>query len=248
MERWACKTAVVTGASSGIGAAICVSLANAGLNVLGLARRTELIDKLKAEVKGKGSIHSHKCDVAKLADIEAAFKWAEENLDGVHVMVNNAGVMTPGNITELGGPAVSDETIITTVNVNLTGLVLCTRRAINLMKKYQVDGHIINVDSLAGHYIPFVPGFNIYPGTKYGVRAFSGTLVNELAQLKSKIKVTNLSPGLVRTEMAVEATKAVDFMPLEPQDIADAVLYAVATPPNVNITELTIQPVNEKRL
>ncbi|XP_073966224.1 farnesol dehydrogenase-like [Choristoneura fumiferana] len=103
--------------------------------------------------------------------------------------------------------------------------------------------------SIAGHYIPFEPTFNVYPGTKHAVTGISASLDNELADFGSKIKVTSISPGLVDTELvAPGAPRPLPVPALTPEDVADAVLYAVSTPPHVNINELTITPVGGKRL
>ncbi|XP_060806710.1 farnesol dehydrogenase [Amyelois transitella] len=246
MDRWTGKTAVVTGASAGIGAAICVALANAGMTVVGLARRAPLVDNLKSQLNGKGSLHSKQCDVSKLEDITAAFQWVEDTFGGTDVLVNNAGVFHQGQFTDLGDKMMSDEEIISTIDTNLKAVVFCTRRALASMKKRNFDGHIVNINSIAGHYIPFSSLFNLYPSTKHASCAFTASLLNELADFKNKIKVTSIAPGLVDTAMAEEAAKY--FPTLRASDVADAVLYVVSTPPNVNINELSISPVSEKRL
>ncbi|XP_052752034.1 farnesol dehydrogenase [Galleria mellonella] len=243
MERWHGRTAVVTGASAGIGAAICLGLANAGLRVIGLARRANLVDVIEA---GKGSIHSRQCDISKLEEVIAAFNWVEETFGGTDILVNNAGVMYPGHITEVGDKPLSDEQLLAIINTNVTGLVMCTRRAIASMVKRQFDGHIVNINSIAGHYIPFSHMFNIYPSSKYAVTAFTNSLLNELANFKNKIKVTGICPGLVNTDMVSKA--ATIYPTLQPSDVADAVLYAISTPPSVNINEISISPTTETRL
>ncbi|CAK1541523.1 unnamed protein product [Leptosia nina] len=100
------------------------------------------------------------------------------------------------------------------------------------MKKHKFNGHIININSLAGHYVPSSPKFNVYSASKNAVTIFTRALLNELAHSNSYIKVTSLSPGLVRTNMVDAQDK--DIQMLEPKDIADAVCYVLATPPNVN--------------
>ncbi|KAM3963981.1 farnesol dehydrogenase-like [Aphomia sociella] len=247
MERWAGRTAVVTGASAGIGAAICLRLANAGLRVVGFARRANLVDELKSKVEtGKGSIHSRQCDISKLEDVVDGFNWVEENFGGTDILINNAGVMYAGHITELGDKHLSDEKILATINTNVSGLVMSTRRALASMTKRKFDGHIVNINSVAGHYVPFSSLFNVYSSSKYAVTAFTSSLLNELADFKNKIKVTSICPGLVDTDMASEA--AALYPSLQPSDVADAVLYVISTPPNVNINELSISPIMEKRL
>ncbi|CAK1590550.1 unnamed protein product [Parnassius mnemosyne] len=248
MERWANKTAVVTGASAGIGAAICVGLANAGLRVVGLARRAELVDNLKADVRGSGSIHSRKCDVSNVDEIKTTFKWVEDNFDGTDVLINNAGVGYPGHITDLGKGKLSDEQILATIDINLKGVVMCTRYAIASMKKRNFDGHVVNINSIAGHYIPFNSSFNVYPCTKHAVTAFTSSLLQELADFKNKIRITSISPGLVNTKIVDKNVIGAEVPMLQPTDIADAVLYVLSTPPNVNISELTIGSVAEKKM
>nr|XP_021182594.2 farnesol dehydrogenase [Helicoverpa armigera] len=247
MDRWVGKTAVVTGASSGIGAAICVELANAGINVVGVARRTGPIEELKTQVKGKGSITARQCDVSSPEAVAATFKWIEDNLGCVHIMINNAGIFTQGGITDVGGDMISEKDIMSVIDINLKGPILCSRHAIASMTKNKFDGHIVNINSIAGHYVPWSSKFNVYASSKYGLTGFSASLLNELADHKNKIKVTSVSPGLVRTALTVAADDS--GMPaLTPKDVADAVLYVISTPPTVNINELTITPVTERRL
>ncbi|XP_039752273.1 farnesol dehydrogenase-like [Pararge aegeria] len=246
MERWSNKVAVVTGASSGIGAALSIRLAENGMTVVGLARRAHLIDELNSEVTGTGKIHSRQCDLSKVEEIKAAFEWVENKFGGTDVLVNNAGIFKGGKITDATDGKLSDEHILLTMDVNYKGLVMCTREAVGSMRKRNFNGHIININSVAGHYIPFHSDFNIYSSTKHAVTAFSAALLNEMADAKRKIKVTSISPGLVRTEMTI--THDPEQPILEPGDIADAILYVISTPPNVNISELEILSAAEKKL
>ncbi|CAH2093718.1 unnamed protein product [Euphydryas editha] len=246
MERWFGKTVIVTGASSGIGAALSLRLANHGLKVVGLARRAHLIDDLALTVTGKGSIISRQCDISKPKEIEAIFQWVEQKFGGPEILVNNAGFLKTGNITDLGNNALSEDAIISTLDINLKGMIMCTRHAISSMKKRHFNGHIININSIAGHYMPFEPSFNVYPSSKHAVTAFTLALNNELAEFKSQIKVASISPGLVHTEM-VNDYKG-DCPILKPEEVADAIIYVLSTPPNVNISELVIEPTSGRRL
>ncbi|XP_072934565.1 farnesol dehydrogenase-like isoform X2 [Epargyreus clarus] len=241
---WVGKTAVVTGASAGIGAAICVRLARAGLRVVGLARRPELVDKLKSEVNG--DITSRQCDVSNAAEVKATFKWIEDTFGGVDVLVNNAGVFHDGNITDLANKKISDDDFFATVDINVKGTFMCTRLALDSMTKRGFNGHIIHINSVAGHYIPAHTGFNVYPASKHAITAFTQSLLNELAHMKSKIKVTSISPGLVRTAMA--GAHGAGRPALHAADVADTVLYVLSTPPHVNISELTVSAVMDARL
>ncbi|CAH0696862.1 unnamed protein product [Spodoptera exigua] len=248
MERWVGKTAVVTGASSGIGAGIVVGFANAGIKVVGLARRTQPIEALKSQVTGSGSITAHACDVSSSESVAATFKWINETFGCVHILVNNAGIFVTGGITDAGNDMISEKDIIAILDTNLKGTILCARHAIASMRSNNFDGHVININSIAGHYVPMSSKFNVYTSTKYGVTGFTAGLLNELADHKNKIKVTSVSPGLVNTSLNVVTEDTAEMPALRPEDIADACLYVLSTPPTVNINELTITPVTERRL
>ncbi|XP_058124714.1 farnesol dehydrogenase-like [Anopheles ziemanni] len=244
MDRWVGKVAVVTGASSGIGAAIVKALANAGMITIGLARRVERVDELKKELPSEaaGRLHGFHCDVTKEEDILAAFKHVEKVFGGVDVLVNNAGVarasvqlFTPNNTAELRQ----------VVDTNLMGLALCSREAFQSMKARSVDGHIVNINSVLGHTVPPLASFNIYAPTKFGVTALTETMRHELRLAGTKIKVTSISPGLVKTEAVPSALLNDDTPILEPEDIADALLYVLGTPPRVQVHELMLRPVGE---
>lgn len=192
MERWVGKTAVVTGASAGIGSAIAVDLANAGLNVVALARRKERLEELKSKVSksSRGSLHAVKCDVTNEQEIKDAFAWVEKNLGGVDVLVNNAGVIRGTKLIDKD----NSQQIQDVVNTNIFGVVYCTREAFQSMKSRGSDGHIININSIVGHKVPYFVGnlgsFNIYPATKHAITAYTECLRQELIMEKTKIKVT----------------------------------------------------------
>ncbi|XP_047998941.1 farnesol dehydrogenase-like [Leguminivora glycinivorella] len=253
MERWVGKTAVVTGASAGIGAAISLRLANEGLRVVGLDRREELVQKLQDQVTGRGEICAMRCDVGKPEEVAAAFERVEE-FGGVDLLVNNAALLPSGHITEALSDPLKDAQVHQMINVNITGYVLCSRHAVASMKKRGVEGHIVVINSVGGHYIPSIPVANLYPMTKHAVTAFCTALNDELAHAKAKIKITSLSPGLVDTDMGrlvsedVAGAEAYSATPkLRTKDVVDALVYVVSTPPNVNILELTISALNEIR-
>jgi len=252
MERWSKKIAVVTGASAGIGAAIVVDLVKAGMIVIGLARRVERVEELKNKIPANstGSLHPYKCDLQQEGDIKAAFKWIEETFGGVDVLVNNAGVVTQANLIDLDNTA----KIKGVIDTNIMGVVFCTREAFHSMKKRNVDGHVVIINSVVGHNIPYTvdkfPSFNIYPATKHAVTAMTEGYRQEFQREKTKIKITSISPGFVRTEiMGPETPETIEmlkhFPALQSEDISAAVLYVLGTPPHVQIHELTIKPVGE---
>lgn len=192
MDRWAGKTAVVTGASSGVGAAIVLDLLNAGVNVVGLARRKERVEALKERTSpsATGKLYAIKCDLLNEGDIKEAFAWVNENLNGVDILVNNAGIIKTMNLLDADNTANLRETIDT----NILAVVLCTREAFHSMKSRGVDGHIVQINSYAGHKIPYFvgiyPSFNIYPSTKYAVTAMTEVLRQELQSFGTRIKIT----------------------------------------------------------
>ncbi|XP_053689238.1 farnesol dehydrogenase-like [Sabethes cyaneus] len=240
MERWAGKIAVVTGASSGIGAATSKALLQAGMVVIGMARRIERVEQLKSELPemDQQRLHSIRCDISNEEDILNAFRWIEAKFGGVDVLVSNAGVyhyklklVDEGNTTRLRE----------VLDTNVLGLVMCTREAFNSIKKRAASGHVININSIAGHRV--YPGMNIYGASKFAVTAITETLRQEFQAENTKVKITSISPGAVQTEMLPKERLALGVPVLKAGDVADAVLYVLATPPRVQVHELTIQAV-----
>ncbi|ETN65914.1 3-oxoacyl-[acyl-carrier-protein] reductase 1 [Anopheles darlingi] len=245
MNRWRGKVAIVTGASSGIGAAVVKALATAGMVTVGLARRVERVEALRKDLspEAAGRLHSLPCDVTREESILSAFATVQQMFDGVDVLINNAGIsrdsvtlVTPGNTDDLRA----------VLDTNVLGLVLCAREAFNSMRARGVDGHIINVNSILGHkYVPF-PNLNLYGASKYAVTAITETLRNDFRDANTRVKVTSISPGIVRTEMLPEGDQFSAETPmLEAEDVANAILYALGTPPHVQVHEIIIKPVGE---
>ncbi|XP_012259503.2 farnesol dehydrogenase-like [Athalia rosae] len=252
MERWSGKVAIVTGASSGIGAATTEALVREGLHVVGVARRVEKVAKISEKLKGaKGKLYAKKCDLAKEKDILEVFEWVKKNLGGVDVLVNNAAVVKAEPLSEG-----STEGFRSIMDVNVIGVAIATREAVRSMKERKSDGHIININSVVGHSIEMATNiFSLYPSSKYAVTAMTEVIRKELALSKSKIKITSLSPGLVNTEMIDSASNSDEsglnqnFLRsqpiLNPEDIANGIVYVLSTPPHVQVSELTIRPVGE---
>ncbi|KAJ8971423.1 hypothetical protein NQ317_018158, partial [Molorchus minor] len=237
MDRWVGTVAVVTGASAGIGAVIAEQLVEKGLKVVALARRKERMDELAKKLANKkGKLYPVKTDISKEEDILNAFKWIKENLGPIHVLVNNAGVLKLG-ITLTDGDTESWRDVF---DVNVLGICIATREAVRDMKANNVDGHVIHINSIAGHFVPPIPGINVYPASKYAVTALAETLRLELNSIQSRIKITNLSPGAVSTELGGSEDKISNLSEirkqfLDAQDIADAVVYVLSTPPHVQV-------------
>lgn len=253
MDKWIGKVAVVTGASAGIGESIVKDFAKNGVNVVGLARRSDKIEEF-AEQLGEtpGKIYAHKCDVSNLESIKEAFKWIESKFGTINIIVNNAAILYNGTVLGEGDDVT--EQLNAVINTNFTGAVHVTREAIRLIKKSDDFGLVINVNSIAGNYIPFMFGVNLYAPTKHALRAFTEVVRHELVFANNdKIRVTNLSPGAVKTDMAVAAGMAANkddlyehIKHLTSDNISQTVMFLLEIPYNVNITQLTVQTVGEK--
>ncbi|XP_018325330.1 farnesol dehydrogenase [Agrilus planipennis] len=248
MERWVGKVAIVTGASSGLGAAIAEALVKQGLIVAGFARRKERVEELAKKLEGaKGKLHAVKVDITKENEIIDGFEWVKKNLGPVHVLINNAGVARTTSLID--GETQKWKDILDT---NVLGLSIATREAVKDMRANNVDGHIIHINSIVGHRVINYPGVNAYPASKHAVTALAETLRHEFIHNKLKIKITSLSPGHVDTEFQKAAGMKVDpntsFSKIKgsnPEDIANGVLYVLGTPPHVQVQELTIAGIDE---
>ncbi|XP_058466521.1 farnesol dehydrogenase-like [Malaya genurostris] len=243
MNRWIGKVAMVTGASSGIGAAIAKELARSGLTTIGLARRVHRVELLKKDLTGEAAsrLIAMKCDITKEEEILHAFAFVNEKFGGVDVMINNAGVSR--DITTLMANNTKDVRDI--FDTNVIGLIQCSREAFQSMKARNVMGHIININSVAGHHVLDLPRQSVYSSSKFAVTALTEAMRIELRNEKTNIKVTSISPGIVKTEI-LNGIPGVELLPaMEPEDIADAVRYVLSTPPRVQIHELTIRPAGE---
>ncbi|XP_060523702.1 farnesol dehydrogenase-like [Cylas formicarius] len=248
LDRWVGKVAVVTGTSAGIGAAIAEALVKSGVIVAGLARRKERTEELSKKLSGeKGKLHAVKCDVTSEEDIVQAFKWVKENLGPVSILVNNAGLAQATSLID--GDTAKWKKVLDT---NVLGLCIATREAIKDMKANNIAGHIFHINSVAGHKVVAPPILNIYFASKFAVTALAETLRYEINSQNLKIRITSVSPGLVETEiLEVNFGNVLDLnapelkIALKSEDIADAVIYALSTPPHVQVSEVTVQPVGE---
>ncbi|KAK3920846.1 Farnesol dehydrogenase, partial [Frankliniella fusca] len=246
MDRFAGRVAVVTGASCGIGAQIAEQFVKAGILVVGVARREQLLTELAARLEGeKGKLYPVAADLTREEDIRRLYEWVDDNLGGVSVVVNNAGMLTLTPLQDLDAATVQN-----VVSLNLTGVMLSCREAILSMKKHGIkDGHIININSVAGHFIHnYQPlSTSVYAPAKHGITALCKALRYDVQALEGyKIRVTSVSPGAVATEMLPKEYTSSMKEILQPQDVADAVCYVLSCPPSVEIAELTIRPTGEK--
>jgi 3-hydroxy acid dehydrogenase / malonic semialdehyde reductase len=223
------KTAIVTGASSGIGAAVARALAEAGARVAGGARR---VDELDTEVKLE-------LDVTDPASSERFVEQALDLLGGLDLLVNNAGLGLGRDPFDKSTEA-DEQTVLET---NVHGLLRMTRLCLPHIRD---GGHIVNMGSIAGRQ-PY-ENAAVYIASKYAVRGFTYALREDL--LGRPIHLTLVDPGLVETNFSrvrfrgdEEKATAVyaNTTPITPEDVAECVLFAVTRPPHVNVDELVVK-------
>jgi NADP-dependent 3-hydroxy acid dehydrogenase YdfG len=238
------KTAMVTGATTGIGEATAFLLAQNGFDVIITGRRNNLLDllKLKIQTETKAKVLSLNFDVRNLTEVRQAISSLEDKWKQVDVLVNNAGLAVGLNHIDKG--EVDDwERMIDT---NIKGLIYVTREVSPLMVERN-SGHIINISSIAGKEA--YENGNIYCATKHAVESLSKTMRIDLVM--HNIKVTNIAPGMVDTEFSLVRFKGDkeradkvyhDLTPLFAHDIAEAILFAVTRPEHVCINDMLIMP------
>ncbi|XP_065212428.1 dehydrogenase/reductase SDR family member 11-like [Planococcus citri] len=245
MDKWRGKGALVTGANSGIGAAVTRKLLELGMVVAGLDRQVENLNTMKLTDKYGESLFVLNVDLSHEEEILRAFQWAEENIGGVDVLVNSAGI--GGTSTLLDGNFNEWHNML---NINVIALSLCAKEAVKSMRKRNVQfGHIIHLSSNAAHIVPEYSPFHFYSATKHAVKALTEGLRQELRNINSPIRVTSISPGIVKTPiiqtcLGDDIDKIVyEKNPyLQTEDIASAVEYILSTPTHVQIQDLTIKP------
>jgi NADP-dependent 3-hydroxy acid dehydrogenase YdfG len=238
------RVAVVTGASSGIGEATVRALSGAGASVALGARRADRLQALADSLDGPTFVHA--VDVSDEEQARAFVEAANEELGGLHILVNNAGVML------LGGVAGADtDDWRRMIAVNLLGLLYCTHAALPLLER-SGGGDIVNLSSVAG--IRADAGAAVYNMTKFGVHAFSEALRQEA--LHAGTRVTTVAPGFVDTELQGHNTDPVVRRSterarerigevLQAQDVAEAILHAVTRPPHVCLNEVVVRPTGQ---
>ncbi|MEZ4414558.1 MAG: SDR family oxidoreductase [Gemmatimonadota bacterium] len=241
------RVAIVTGASSGIGRATALRLAAAGAKVVAAARRVDRLEALQARAPEENAFLVVPTDVTSRRAMEALAALTLDRFGTIDILVNNAGVM---HLAELSRLDVADWEWM--IDVNVKGVLYGIAAVLPAMLQ-EGRGHIVNVGSLAGRR-PF-PGGTVYAATKHAVRALSRGMQLELSAA-TKIRITDLEPGVVRSELAEnirdpEARAAFlarweDKRPLEPADVAEAILFAVSAPDRVNVSEILVRPTDQE--
>ncbi|WP_440895643.1 SDR family oxidoreductase [Amphibacillus sp. Q70] len=232
-EQLTGKTAIVTGASSGIGTAIAKELIKEGANVILAARNEKRLAEIAAEIDCKERTLYLKTDITNQKDVNNLAQYAKESFGAVDIYVNNAGVM--GSSSIVNGDVDDWEQMI---DINIKGILYGIHSVLPDMLEKK-NGHIINMASDSGFEV--TKRLTVYCGTKFAVRAISTGLEKELAQ--TGVRVSNISPGMVETPLSSKSPFENDRKKLEPKDIARAVIYAVTQPDYVNVNEITVRPI-----
>ncbi|XP_050449460.1 dehydrogenase/reductase SDR family member 11-like [Cataglyphis hispanica] len=240
------KTALITDATDGIGKAILEELLSKGLKVIGLARDINQLKLLAEELKGKpGKLYPLQCDMSLQNDIEGALEWIEKNLGAVDILINNAAINL--DWSTLTG-AIED--LKKTLDINIIGLMSITKGILQLMKNKGLDnGAIVNINDICDlKSLPLAtdrPISPAYASSKSALTTLTESLHLELAQNESNIKIINISPGLVETDLTQQWLKENPRLALKPKNVADAILFSLQTPENVLIKDLIITPIRE---
>jgi 3-hydroxy acid dehydrogenase / malonic semialdehyde reductase len=235
------KIAFITGATSGIGRATAVLLAQNGFKIIAAGRRPERLAALSAEI-GAENIHPLLFDVRDRAAVKKAVELLPPNWQQIDVLINNAG--NAHGLAPLQEGDEQDWDLM--LDINVKGLLNVTKAVLPFLKR-EHQGHIINIGSIAGKEV-YANG-NVYCASKFAVDALSKGMRLDLN--KEGIKVSEINPGMVETEFAEvrfkgdkdRATAAYQgYQPLQAEDIADLILFTITRPAHVNLAEILILP------
>lgn len=245
-EQLSKRTILITGASSGIGAACVRVFAGEGARLLLLARREEKLVALVAQLVASGidrsKLHTLTVDVRDRVQVESVFTQLPAEWSAIDILINNAGLSRGLNKLQEGEIQDWEEMIDT----NVKGLLYVTRAVVPGMIDRGL-GHVVNLGSIAGHQT--YPQGNVYCGTKAAVRSISEGLKIDL--LGTPVRVTSIDPGLVDTEFSTvrfhgDSTRAATvyqgLIPLTAEDIAETILFCLTRPAHVNISEILLVP------
>ncbi|AIU89029.1 short-chain dehydrogenase [Pectobacterium odoriferum] len=239
------KVIIVTGASSGIGAATAKALAKQGAKIVAGALDQEGLEMLIQEIKKEGGEAIAKItDVTSEKDTQSLSKYAVENYGRIDVLVNNAGLMLFSYWSDV---AVNDWNKM--IDVNIKGYLNNIAATLPYMLK-QKSGQILNMASVAGHQVDAAAG--VYSATKFFVQAMTESMRKDLG-VKHGIRVNTVSPGVINTGWADKvsdpegrkAAQELNKIAISPDDVARAVVYALNQPENVTVNDLIVSPTTQ---
>ena len=239
------KVVIITGASSGIGAVTAIELAKNGAKLVLGARRVEKLKKVESEILAlKAEVISVATDVSKSEDVKNLAKAALEKFGRIDILINNAGVMHLSMFEALRVDEWDDM-----IDINIKGVLYGIAAVLPTMQK-QKSGHIINISSVAG--IKTAPTCGVYSATKFAVRAISEALRQEVG---GDIRSTVIMPGYVQSELkdSVKDPIVKDYVAgayaqneIPTSSIANAIIYAISQPNDVDVNEITIRPTKQE--
>ncbi|OGU22043.1 MAG: NAD(P)-dependent oxidoreductase [Geobacteraceae bacterium GWF2_54_21] len=239
------KTILITGASSGFGAACARIFATNGSRLILTARRVDPLLKLQDELGTTAEIQIIPLDVRDREAVQGAIESLPERFSAIDVLINNAGLalgLEPAHQADL-------DDWDTMVDTNIKGLMYCTRMVLPGMVARN-RGHIVNISSTAGAW-PY-PGGNVYGGTKAFVTQFSRNLRSDL--IGTRVRVSCIQPGMAETEFSKVRFKGDDEQaagvysgtePLTAEDIAETVRWVVSQPAHVNVNTLELMSIDQ---
>ncbi len=230
------SVAIITGASKGIGRAVALALSKEGVNVVLAARNVELLSMVQKEIiTAGGKAISIPTDVTSEYSVQNLIIESQKRFGNIDILINNAGVGIFSNVVDL-----TIQEYQTMMDVNLKGVFLCSKAVIPVMIK-QKKGEIINIASLAGKNS--FAGGAVYSATKWGLIGFSRSLMLEVRE--HNIRVVTISPGSVNTHFADKEKDQPQI--IQPEDVAETVLFALTMPNRVNVSEIDIRPTLKPR-
>ena len=225
------NVAIVTGASKGIGKAIAVTLAKEGVKVVLAARNAELLSEIQKEIsETEGHAVAIPTDVTSENAVKNLMIETNKRFNRIDILINNAGVGFFSNVVDM-----NIEDYEAMMNINLKGAFLCSRGVLPTMMK-QKRGEIINIASLAGKNS--FAGGSVYSATKWGLIGFARSLMLEVRN--HNIRVVTICPGSVNTNF--NDTERDNPQIIQPEDVAETVLFALTMPNRVNVSEIDIRP------
>lgn len=248
------QVAIITGASSGIGAATARALASSGAAVVLAARRGDRLEAVAAAILDAGGVAEPvTCDVRSRDEVARLATTARERFGRIDILINNAGIMP---VSPIAAARMDDWDAM--IDINIKGALYVIGHVLPVMLE-QRAGHIVNVSSIAGRFI--FPGNVVYCATKHALHVISEGLRLELAQHdppQDRIRTTIIAPGVVDTELPASSTDAAQRErmrtyyqsipnPLTSEDVAAAIYYAVTAAAHINVNEIVVRPVRQVR-
>lgn len=245
LSQWRDRTALITGASSGIGESTARALAAGGVRVALAARRVDRLEALRDQLRDQGAqVMALHLDVGSEASVVEVFKSVRDAWGGVDMMIANAGI---GRYDRIATGKTEDWQEL--ININVMGFMFCLRHALDEMKG-RPHAQIVAISSILAHGVLPGPPNVFYAATKHAMRAVMDGLRAEMAHTGNPIKLGMVSPGFVATEfqhnaarLAPEENFKYRIEPLQSEDVAEAVCYLLSTPPEVQVHDIIMRPV-----